>query len=514
MDIDKKNRTELKAYFVKYAIPTERHFAELIDAMLNQADDGIAKSPGSPLCLEAAIDSAGRKEAIRFYDSFTEDEPAWVVGWNLRGRPGDSSTAGPGFLVSDGQGRSRLFIDRTTGKVGLGTTDPQAGLHVAGGDKAGPTQGDRLILGLPEEENLVLGDTGILARLDGEDSPLDLQAEGGELRVHGNLDESHQVVVRDDGHVGIGTTSPSQALTVAGTVFSTTGGFRFPDGTVQTTASRFGGSGELRLDSNLKLDGDLCFDDYARIRYLPGAGALEIGAPPESPDAVAVTVAGNLGIGTTEPRQTLHVNGDYYGKGHLWLHAKEGDGKSGTAYVQARDQSGKTDVALRFRTQEGGKVVDALTIGKGGHVGIGVKEPQVPLHVRGGSDAEPDGGGILVLGSASGKSLVFDDNEILARDRGSMSPLHLQANGGDLFIHYKAEAATRIVVKHDGKVGIGTNKPGQRLSVAGVVESTAGGFRFPDGSVQTTASPPPGGRHRNTSNEPARKLPVPGGPSW
>jgi len=44
-----------------------------------------------------------------------------------------------------------------------------------------------------------------------------------------------------------------------------------------------------------------------------------------------------------------------------------------------------------------------------------------------------------------------------------------------------------------GKVGVGTATPASRLTVAGAIESTAGGFRFPDGSVQTTAAS--GGGH-------------------
>ncbi len=40
-----------------------------------------------------------------------------------------------------------------------------------------------------------------------------------------------------------------------------------------------------------------------------------------------------------------------------------------------------------------------------------------------------------------------------------------------------------------GNVGIGTLTPAQKLSVAGTVESTTGGFKFPDGTVQTTANP-------------------------
>jgi hypothetical protein len=39
-----------------------------------------------------------------------------------------------------------------------------------------------------------------------------------------------------------------------------------------------------------------------------------------------------------------------------------------------------------------------------------------------------------------------------------------------------------------GKVGIGTDAPTAKLTVAGVLESTVGGFKFPDGSAQTTSA--------------------------
>jgi hypothetical protein len=39
-----------------------------------------------------------------------------------------------------------------------------------------------------------------------------------------------------------------------------------------------------------------------------------------------------------------------------------------------------------------------------------------------------------------------------------------------------------------GNVGIGTSSPGQKLSVVGTIESTTGGFRFPDGTTQATAT--------------------------
>src|SRR5262249_40032251 len=38
-----------------------------------------------------------------------------------------------------------------------------------------------------------------------------------------------------------------------------------------------------------------------------------------------------------------------------------------------------------------------------------------------------------------------------------------------------------------GKVGIGTTTPTSLLTVQGMIETTMGGYKFPDGSVQTTA---------------------------
>jgi hypothetical protein len=49
--------------------------------------------------------------------------------------------------------------------------------------------------------------------------------------------------------VGIGTTTPGYPLTVNGVIQSVTGGFRFPDGTTQTTAAVGGGGGGVTITS-------------------------------------------------------------------------------------------------------------------------------------------------------------------------------------------------------------------------------------------------------------------------
>src|SRR5215510_2567186 len=117
MDINKRNRTELKSYFVKNAIPTESHFADLIEGALNQKDDGIVKLPGDPLSIEAAGDATSLKKAINFYRNFGDANPDWTINLNPRITPSDASTGKLGFNISDGEGNSRLFIDRGTGNV-------------------------------------------------------------------------------------------------------------------------------------------------------------------------------------------------------------------------------------------------------------------------------------------------------------------------------------------------------------------------------------------------------------
>ena len=51
-----------------------------------------------------------------------------------------------------------------------------------------------------------------------------------------NQDNTEVFSIKSNGYVGIGTTNPDQLLTVAGVVESTSGGFKFPDGTTQTSA--------------------------------------------------------------------------------------------------------------------------------------------------------------------------------------------------------------------------------------------------------------------------------------
>lgn len=85
------------------------------------------------------------------------------------------------------------------------------------------------------------------------------------------------------GRVGIGTSTPAYKLDVAGNIRSSSGGFVFPDGTIQTTAATGGG-----VSSQWVSNGNSIFYNL-----------------------------GNVGIGTVNPPTRLHVIGDGRFTGNL-----------------------------------------------------------------------------------------------------------------------------------------------------------------------------------------------------
>lgn len=132
MHINRKDRNQLKTYFITDAVPTEAQFAELIDGTINQRDDGLVKQAGNPLCIEAAGDSESPKQALQLYHSFADDNPAWTISMSPRIDSDDPASAKPGLSIHDAGGASRLFVDQASGHVGIGTLEPRAELHVAG----------------------------------------------------------------------------------------------------------------------------------------------------------------------------------------------------------------------------------------------------------------------------------------------------------------------------------------------------------------------------------------------
>lgn len=104
--------------------------------------------------------------------------------------------------------------------VGFGTDNPQAKLHIVNKNEDAHhiNGGSSLIIGPADQSNLRLG----------------YDKDYSWIQSHG----SKPLAINPLGNnVGIGLTNPSSKLTVKGTIHSTNGGIKFPDGSVQSRAS-------------------------------------------------------------------------------------------------------------------------------------------------------------------------------------------------------------------------------------------------------------------------------------
>ena len=334
MNIEKPDRIKLKSYFVKNAIPIEGNFADLIDGLINQKDDGIVKLAGEPLSVQADGNDTSLKKAINFYKNFADPKPAWTLSLNPRVDPTDAATAKPGWSIGDADGNSKLFIDQTTGNVGVGTTTPAGKLEVNGAavisnGNSYATKNNFMAPGSltvgGAATNYGGGKNGWNSNTAGlmletlkntEIAAFDAETRVASLMYYEGDAPNRITIGRDmgwgaisqvvlNGNVGIGTT-PSQRLHVAGGNGVINNAFvgdvgHGPDWAAfsHSNSATPPGYGFLHHTSG----------QYALINKKSGAGF--IGLRIDNADKMVLNDNGNVGIGTTNPQTTLEISSGF-----------------------------------------------------------------------------------------------------------------------------------------------------------------------------------------------------------
>jgi hypothetical protein len=200
----------------------------------------------------------------------------------------------------------------------------------------------------------------------------------------------------------------------------------------------------------------------------------------------------------------------------------------------ARLSGGSATAATSGTANYLGKFTDATNLDNSaiyqtaaGRVGVNTTAPQAPFHVFG-TEAPPvaffdvySGGTSTVLGALpavyrAARGTAASPAAVQAED--ILGGLAVRAYTGSGFtggrgqVMFKAAenwttsangtylsfatepigastvASERMRITAAGHVGIGTTAPAQPLSVAGIIESTTGGIKFPDGTTQSTAA--------------------------
>jgi hypothetical protein len=206
---------------------------------------------------------------------------------------------------------------------------------------------------------------------------------------------------------------------------------------------------------------------------LAATGANAITLSTNAVERVRVTSAGNVGIGTTSPANTLEVSGTANGTSlsvvrfrnagtststasSLLLTTNTGVGSSAaSSVIQSVAENTSGDSALVLQTPAAGTATTRLRITSAGNVGIGTETPGNRLSVLTAAGGNTSGfsvgstNGLLNIwgGAASGVVLDITNGTL----NGSTGTDFLIRQGG----------TTRCAITSAGNVGIGTTSPGQ-----------------------------------------------------
>ena len=393
------------------------------------------------------------------------------------------------FYTSNSGAEGEAMRITSTGNVGIGTTSPSTNLEIV---TSNPSNGINLTTNTGNLWGVLLNTNsndfpvGKLALKFGSNETASITARSNEMRIGGSqmnitfyTSSSEKFRVDTNGNVGIGTTSPSQKLTVEGNIELGTGGYIYGD----TTTSY------LRLSNAL---GSLLGYSNAYIGLGPSF-VYNVGG---SEKFRISSSSGNVGIGTTNPGSQLEISKDSddgtnapvlsltnasttlsNGANIGIIQFKNSDLSGGGPHIATikgvANSLDERTTELAFSTGNVATTNEAMRITSTGNVGIGTNNPSTRLHVDG--DIRQEGstysvsitGGASITGdnhldiaaNASYLNLRSPNNSIFYR--ASSDHAFKDAGGSNEYLRIKTSGTTA------GNVGIGTTNPTSALHVVG-----------------------------------------------
>ena len=394
----------------------------------------------------------------------------------------------------------------SSGNVGIGTTTPSYPF-------VAKRTGSNVVASFESDQNAYLriartgtqsGEAQLRVTNNGS---LSITSDGNIGLKTGGVSGTNRLYVRNsDGNVGIGTTSPTDLLTVVGNA-RVTGTLKVADGTynapsiahradedtgiyfpsndvigistnalerVRINSSGNVGIGTTNPDYKLDVEGDVSLvgggENYAIMSPINQGMQIAVGDPADVAVPL-VTFNGDqkVGIGTTSPSEKLEVVGDIKATNKIFVEDSLNSRLEFASSIsnQARISAHKTNInqplplliqaeGIKFGTVGGG---EKMRIDSSGNVGIGTTSPSNRLDVVGtasvsylrvGSSASQEG--IIRYYSAGGQGIGITTGA-------------LNSSGIGLYVSHGS---------NNRNVGIGTTNPSEKLEVVGNVKVDKG----------------------------------------
>ena len=394
------------------------------------------------------------------------------------------------------------------GRVGIGTASPGHPLTVQ-------ADNDSRLLGFNDNNG---NDNFNLSLTSGTGGGLNLSES--------NVAAGRLFVQAGTGNVGLGTTSPSQKLDVLdGSInIATAGqGLYFPDGTFQTTAAAgddlgnhvatqglTGTNGQdigAAVGLGIRPDGGLNLAQSALGHsLLLGYQAGQALAPDEAAGTGLYNQFVGYQSGAATTTGTANVFGGYQsgfsnttGGGNQFVGYQAGySNTTGEANVFNGFSSGYSNTSGHSNVFAGTRSGYSNTEGNnnqfvGDNAGAGnLTGSNNSFGGYGSGLTNTTGSNNLFAGYLSGSlNTTGANNTVLGANSGPDLSHPDLTNATALGANVTLAQSNTVVLGNGASVGIGTSTPSQKLEVAGTIYSSAGGFRFPDGTTQTTAATAP-----------------------
>ena len=438
-------------------------------------------SPTAPLHIGGGVSDTYAK--IGYYWTFASNRLSSSGALKLNAGSGED-------LHLQENGTDRLIVKHTTGRVGIGESNPQNLLHVKANNAVGPT------IELQNSQFTSYINAWGSSAMSGRQNRVEINATASDFAIGsdtirfqiGNVGDTHEKMrIHSDGNVGIGVAAPAAALHVSK-----------DSGSAISEVAHFVGGGSTDDKTQITVGGNTSSALVSFGFRNTGSG---FGYIANASDAEVLTIDGGnsrVGIGTTAPARKFHVNSGALDVGIRLESSDE------LAKIELQDNGGTAWLGAKsggLHLQGGGSDTVGSLVVKDGNVGIGTAAPSELLHVSSATSHKP----VVVVentnADSSGTFLRMLKNTASPAVNDSIGSLQYQSNNDQGSGRVYAQIAARIhdpvaatatgelkfntfvngtdttvMTMLDGKVGVNNTSPLYTLDVTG-------GIRFSSSSV-------------------------------